>query len=294
MGYSTQANACVLPLIDRRLFGLYIKVMHANLTELEILGIVPFGRTGGSSRFYALRLSHPGWKDWQPGQFVMLRPPNFGLEIPWGRPFSICHMTTRHLICFFRVQGRGTERLAAMRQGEKLLAWGPLGTAFAMDANKPTLLLAGGMGIVPFVGYVNRHPQPWNITMLFGHREPLDCYPVDSINEHVPVDSLREQESGDLDNFIYSLQEKIRDCAEQSGLALACGPTPFLRTVKSIAQETGCRLQVSLENRMACGVGACLGCASRTTERWPDEAQRLQPVQTCLHGPVFWADEIEI
>ena len=48
-------------------------------------------------------------------------------------------------------------------------------------------LLAGGMGIVPFVGYVSEHPKPWNVTMLFGHREPLSCYPVDSINEHVPA-----------------------------------------------------------------------------------------------------------
>ena len=67
-----------------------------------------------------------------------------------------------------------------------------------MEPDTPTLLLAGGMGIVPFVGYVSEHPKPWNVTMLFGHREPLSCYPVDSINEHVPLDSLRETVPGDL------------------------------------------------------------------------------------------------
>jgi len=268
--------------------------MQESLIELEVLGIVPFGQTGRVSRFFALRLSHPGWSDWRPGQFVMLRPPSFGLELPWGRPFSICHMTKRHLICFFRVVGRGTERLAALRQGEKIMAWGPLGTAFDMEMDRPTLLLAGGMGIAPFVGYVNRHPQPWNVSMLFGHRESLDCYPVDSINEHVPVDSLREQDPNDLDNFIYSMQEKIRDCAEQGGLALACGPTPFLRTAKKLAQEFGCALQVSLENRMACGVGACLGCAVRAADAWPEGPLRGMPVPVCRRGPVFWANEVEI
>ena len=75
-----------------------------------------------------------------------------------------------------------------------------------MEPDTPTLLLAGGMGIVPFVGYVSEHPKPWNVTMLFGHREPLSCYPVDSINEHVPLDSLRETVPGDLDNFIFTIQ----------------------------------------------------------------------------------------
>lgn len=266
--------------------------MQARLIELKVLGIVPFGQPGDGSRFFALRLSRPDWPVWNPGQFVMLRPKTFGFEIPLGRPMSICHMTARHLICFFRVDGRGTERLARLSPGDTVLAWGPLGTSFAMDSDMPTLLLAGGMGIAPFVGYVNRHPQPWNLHMLFGHREPIGCYPVDSINEHIPVDSLREQESGDLDNFIYSIQEKVRDCAETGGLALACGPIPFLRTVKTAAAGVGCRLQLSLESRMACGIGACLGCVCQPSIRWPGGSR--MPVQVCTHGPVFWAEQVEI
>lgn len=195
-------------------------------------------------------------------------------------------MTARHLVCFFRVEGRGTRLLARLSPGDTVAAWGPLGTSFAMDSDMPTLLLAGGMGIAPFVGYVNRHPQPWNLQMLFGHREPVGCYPLDSINERIPVDSLREHDPGDLDNFIYSIQEKMADCSEQGGLALACGPLPFLRAVKKIAAETGCRLQISLESRMACGVGACLGCACKT-------AAQAMPVRICTEGPVFWAGNVE-
>lgn len=219
----------------------------------------------------------------------MLRPASFGLELPWGRPFSICHTTARHLICFFSVVGRGTKLISELKAGDSVLVWGPLGRGFVVEENRATLLLAGGMGIAPFVGYVTRHPQPWNLSMLFGHRDPAECFPVDSIADHIQVDSLRENEAGDLDNFIFSMQEKLADCAAQNGIALACGPLPFLRTAKQLAAQSGCRLQLSLESRMACGVGACLGCVCKPA---PD-APRKQPLQTCLHGPVFWANEIE-
>ncbi len=268
--------------------------MQPILTQLKVLDVVAFGPVSREKHFFAVRLTHPGWNEWHPGQFVMLRPESFGLELPWGRPFCICHMTARHLVCFIKTAGTGTERMAALRAGDKVMAWGPLGNYFAVEPNTPTLILAAGMGIAPFVGYVNRHPQPWNLAMLFGNRDPLDCYPVDSINEHIPVDSLREHEPGELDNLIYTVQEKIRDCAEQKGLVLACGPLPFLRVVRNFAITLKARAQISLENRMACGIGACLGCVCRTTSAWPVPSAREMPVQVCTNGPVFWADQVEI
>ena len=264
----------------------------SSCCELTVLDLVPFGQPGSDRRFFALRLSRPDWNDWTPGQFVMLRPASFGLEKPWGRPLGICLMRPQHLICFFQVVGRGTGQMAKLKPKDKVTVWGPLGNGFAVEPDTPTLLLAGGMGIAPFVGYVAKHPKPWNLTMLFGHREPLECYPVDSINEHIPLDTLRETVPGDLDNFIYTLQERIAEYAAQDGLILACGPQPFLRTVQKFASESGARMQLSLENKMACGVGGCLGCVVKTTGAWPVEAKRGQPVQCCTQGPVFWADQI--
>lgn len=257
--------------------------MPQTLNRLETLGIIPLGQSG---EFFALRLSRPDWPEWRPGQFTMLRPESFGLEIPWGRPFSICHMTDKHLICFFQVRGRGTRLLARLVPGDPVLAWGPLGTSFAVETGVPTLLLAGGMGIAPFVGYAHRHPEPWNVQMLFGHRWPIGCYPVDSLNERITVDSMQETASGDLDNFLFALEEKIRDCAGAGGIALACGPSPFLRAAMGIARACGCRLQVSLERRMACGVGACLGCVCKGADGLP--------ARVCVDGPVFWADALEL
>ncbi len=262
--------------------------------QLSVLDLVPFGQTGQEQHFFALRLERPAWDLWKPGQFLMIRPHSFGQELPWGRPLGICHMTTKHLICFFQSVGRGTERIAQLRAGDQVQVWGPLGNGFAMEPDVPTLLLAGGIGIVPFVGYVHFHPKPWNVTMLFGHRAPVDCYPMDSINERVPVDRLHESVPGDLENLIYTMRERISEYAEQQGLVLACGPMPFLRTVHRFAQEFGARAQLSLENVMACGVGACLGCVSKTTEKWPVHEKRNWPVQVCTHGPVFWSDQIDL
>lgn len=267
--------------------------MPAEISTLETLDVVPFGLADSGHQFFALRLEHPGWTNWQPGQFVMIRPESYGLEMPLARPLSICHVTKRHLVLFFKVVGKGTRALAQLKPGDKVRLWGPLGNYFAIETDRPTLLLAGGMGIAPFVGYVYRHPQAWNMSMLFGHRDPLGCYPVDSINERIPVDSLREDGKADLDNLIFSMQEKLRDCAEQKGLALACGPEPFLRSAASLARETGARLQVSLERKMACGIGACLGCACWTSKKFPVVSARERPVQICASGPVFWADQLD-
>lgn len=180
--------------------------------------------------------------------------------------------------------------MAQLRPNDEITAWGPLGTSFPVEEDAPTLLLAGGMGIAPFVGYVNRHPQPWNVHMLFGHRQPACCYPVANINEHITVDSLQEQEDGDLDNFIFALQERIQDCAEQNGLILACGPEPFLKTVQTFSLKLNGRAYLSLENRMACGVGACLGCVCASSKRGQD----TMPVRTCVEGPVFAAADISM
>ncbi len=177
-----------------------------------------------------------------------------------------------------------------------------------MEPNTPTLLLAGGIGIAPFVGYVNVHPTPWEVTMEFGHRMPLSCYPFDSMNERIPVESHMEREPADRDRFIALLDERIAEHAA-SGLVLACGPMAFLKTVQQLAAKHTARAQLCLETRMACGVGACLGCVVKSTlpedstvllrsdapaARPPAETHggHAHHVQTCTCGPNFWSDTV--
>ncbi len=265
----------------------------SQFVEISVLDLVPFGRENGAQTF-ALRLSPPPWKRYKPGQFVMIRPVGWGLELPWARPFSISRLSERDLVCFFQVVGRGTSRLAELKPGDTVRVWGPLGNGFAAEPDTPTLLLAGGVGIAPFIGYAGLHPRPRNLFMLFGHRAPAECYPLDSVGGRIELESMQENGPEDLERFIAAVDARMREYAARNGLALACGPLPFLRTVQQCAAKHGLRTQLSLEARMACGVGACLGCVVTTTEEWPVPEKRSRPVQSCNHGPVFWANHVNL
>lgn len=276
------------------------------LTQLTVMDLVPFGNAGSDTGFYALRLTPPGWEHWSPGQFVMLRPADASPEHLWGRPFSICRVTPKDMVIFFQTRGRATTAMAKLAPGNVLDVWGPLGNSFAVEAKTLTLLLAGGIGIAPFVGYVQHHPTPWDLSMEFGHRMPLECYPIDSITEYTMVEAHLEKEPGDLQFFIERMDDRIQKHAE-NGLVLACGPTPFLCTVQRLALKHKARAQLSLETRMACGVGACLGCVVKT-HLPPDDGSSIivhgegdmamrsksHNVQTCTCGPVFWADGVTL
>ncbi len=249
---------------------------------VNVLDCTPFGQCGEWPVLYRLRVELPAWDGWSPGQFVMLRPTSWGAELTWGRPFSICSADDVALDIFLQVVGRGTERLAQIDPGDKVSLWGPLGKGFEVEPDSPTLLLAGGVGIAPFTGYALRHPRPEKLHLVFGHRPPLSCYPYGPLAEQITAEAMQEKNPGDLPKFIELLRSRMREYAD-NGLVLACGPEPFLRTIHGLALELDVRTQLSLEHRMACGVGACMGCVVKTRDGLP--------MQTCTHGPMFWAHE---
>ena len=262
-------------------------------TDLPVTDHLPFSRPGEPG-FFALMLENPGWIHWLPGQFVMLRPHAWGSELTWARPFSISRVSSQSLVLFYQVVGRGTSRIAKLVSGDKVTVWGPLGTGFAVEPARPTLLLAGGIGIAPFYGYADRHPSPEHLSMLFGHRQISDCYPMDSLSQIIDVEHFRERTPADLPVFQDMIRARMKACRSKDGIALACGPMPFLRMIWEYALEIGLPTQLSLEQRMACGVGACLGCVTRTSMHWADPEKAGLPVQTCTSGPVFWAEDIDL
>ena len=276
------------------------------LTQLTVLDLVPFGNTGAQAAFFALRLTPPEWEGWSPGQFVMIRPSGMKGECLWGRPFSICSTSTRDLVLFFQVRGRATSAMARLEPGSLIDVWGPLGNALAVEPSAPTLLLAGGIGIAPFVGYVQNHPRPLNLSMEFGHRMPVECYPFDGIAQKADARSHQENGPEDREAFLALVDKRIQEHA-RGGLVLACGPTPFLKTVQTLALRYKARAQLCLETRMACGVGACLGCVVKAHLPADGDAtvKRLasgdglalaeaegKNIQTCSCGPNFWANSV--
>ncbi len=265
--------------------------------ELEVIDLVPFGQKN-EREFYALSLRRPSaqsefqWvQNYRAGQFVMVKPLNS--QLTWARPFSICRMTANTLVLFFQVVGRGTRELAKIKSGEKLLIWGPLGTFFQQE-EKPTLLLAGGIGIAPFAGYLEQHPNPSYLSMIFTHRLSAQNYPIENFSNQILFENIYENSDMDIFYTLEKIKKAMLEIKQKDGLVLTCGPMPFLKAIWSIAMEHKIRTQLSLEEKMACGVGACLGCVAITSKDYHNEEKAGLPVQTCLHGPVFWAQDLDL
>ena len=258
--------------------------------DAKVLSLTPHGPEGLTHGLWLMEVESSGDVHVRPGQFAMLRPPDWGFDPLWARPFSICRARPDRLAFHFQVAGRGTAALTRLAPGDLVTVWGPLGNGFAVEPGTPTLLLAGGIGIAPFVEYGATHPDPARLSLLFGHRPPLSCYPFGDLARIMPAESFQDKTDKDIVRFVELLDMRMAAHGAQAGkngaLALACGPTPFLKSVLASAARHGVRCQVSLENRMACGVGACLGCVAK------DHAGHN--VQTCTEGPVFWAGDVTL
>lgn len=253
--------------------------------DVPILSVAPAGPEGAAHGCYYLEFENPGFAPAVAGQFVMVRPSAFRGDPVWPRPFSICRLSASKLTLFVQVCGRGTDILCRMVPGETATIWGPLGQGFDLEPELPTVMLAGGVGIAPFVEYAASHPTPQELSLVFGHRQPRSCYPYDRIAGMVGSASAYEERSPqDREMFVEALETAVSEYAD--GLIVACGPRPFLLTVARLSRKYSARTQVSLENRMACGVGGCLGCVEKNALG--------SYVQTCTQGPVFWVEELSL
>lgn len=258
--------------------------MVRNCREVKVREVRFLGAWDEPSDFVELTLENPGWDGYLPGQFAMLRPKHWGLELTWGRPFSISHADNDSVTFFFQVVGRGTERLARLKPDDEVIIWGPLGNGFSAPEKTPTLLLAGGMGIAPFRGYIEKHQTPELLRLFFAHRASIDAYPFQKLSDSVRAEAVQEKSPEDLPLIIERIEGEVHNA--KGGLVLACGPLPFLKTIQEAAREHKVRAELSLERSMACGVGACLGCVCKDGQN--------KHVQVCARGPVFQSDDVHL
>ena len=217
------------------------------------------------------------------GQFVHIK---CGHSRLLRRPISVCEWQAdqQRLRIVFEVRGEGTEWLARRKAGDTLDVLGPLGCGFQVEREARCLLVGGGIGVPPMLGCAK-----WTAgqsTAVLGFRS-ADRAMLTEEFQKCCKDVLLCSDDGSLGQkgFVDAQVRAVLEKDKNFTAVLACGPKPMLKNVAAVAAEYGVPCQVSMEERMACGVGACLGCAIQMADGTMKHV--------CKDGPVFDAEEVE-
>ena len=225
----------------------------------------------------------------RPGQFLSLYTGNAGKLLP--RPSSICEIDkeTSRIRLVYRVTGKntGTEAFSKMQPGDKIEALGPLGNGFPLEEaeGKKVFLIGGGIGIPPMLETAKQlNAQK---TAVLGYRDELFLNEEFAKYADVYV-ATEDGSSGTKGNVLNAIQEKTLE----ADVIFACGPTPMLRALKEYAAANHITCWISMEERMACGIGACLACVCKSKEI--DAHSQVHNKRVCKDGPVFLSTEVEL
>jgi dihydroorotate dehydrogenase electron transfer subunit len=224
----------------------------------------------------------------EPGQFVMIRVRS-GLDPLLRRPFSICGVRGDLFLVLYRVVGKGTGLMAGLREGEKVQVLGPLGKGFAVpEKNFSPLLIGGGIGTAPLI-FLAQLQGKKDLTFMTGFRSAKDVLSPQAITgKNTVVLVATDDGSQGHHGPVTDLLEKVLQEKQGEKAVYACGPKPMLRKVVEMSVGRGIPCQVSLEANMACGLGACQGCAAKASA-----ASGRSYVYVCKEGPVFEAKDID-
>jgi len=222
-----------------------------------------------------------------PGQFLSVYSKDESRMLP--RPISICEVDKEkgRLRLVYRIAGKGTAEFSGYAEGDTLEVVGPLGNGFPLDRGyKKVFLIGGGIGVPPMVELSKQLPGEKQIVVGYRNSE---LFLREELEANGTVYIATEDGSvGTKGNVI----DAIRENGLTADAIFACGPTPMLRALKAFAEENGMDCFLSLEERMACGVGACLACVCKSMD--VDEHTHVNNKRICKDGPVFAAEEIEL
>lgn len=222
------------------------------------------------------------------GQFLGIYPKDKSALLP--RPISICEADQERgaLRIVYRVAGAGTGEFCGYRAGDTISVLGVLGNGFPLEKGegKKVFLMGGGIGIPPILELAKRLNAEKQ--MILGYRND-GLFLKEDLDRYGQVYVATEDGSvGTKGNVM----DAVRENGLEAEVIYACGPMPMLRAIKAYAAEWGIPAYISLEERMACGVGACLGCVVKTKEI--DHHSHVHNARICTDGPVFEASELDI
>ncbi|MFA9378929.1 MAG: dihydroorotate dehydrogenase electron transfer subunit [Lachnotalea sp.] len=219
----------------------------------------------------------------KPGQFISVYCKDGSRMLP--RPISICEIDQEEdsLRIVYRTIGQGTQEFATYKAGNMVHIMGPLGNGFPL-IQKKAFLIGGGIGIPPMLQLAKELDCEKQIVV--GYRDEL--FLEEDLKQNGQLYIATEDGSiGTKGNVIDSIRENNLDAQ----VIYACGPTPMLKAVKEYAREHKIEAWLSLEEKMACGVGVCLACVCKSKEI--DSHTNVNNKRVCKDGPVFLAEEVE-
>ena len=296
----------------RRLLMLVGEEVHDRTSQVEGNHMLIFGHNSELSRFAPNRqqlidqarqagamtfLAHP-FDDPLPGQFVMMRIA--GLQDPFlSRPLSIYAFSRSQKGCMiellYRVAGRGTGIMAGLIAGSEVEVIGPLGQSYRVDPlMKNIVFIAGGIGVAPLsllAGHLGETVcrEASSMTFFLGARTAEEIVGLELLHKYCyrVIVCTDDGSMGEKGQVISVFKKEMAKFPSAETALYACGPRPML---KALAMMVGGKYmcQVSLEERMACGVGACAGCVVAIKEQAGAMAYR----RVCADGPVFDLEKV--
>jgi dihydroorotate dehydrogenase electron transfer subunit len=259
------------------------KVLKEQIVDMEMLCQDVFKMTIKSEYVAANAL---------PGQFVNIKCG--GIDALLRRPISICDVdkAKNTFDIVFQIKGNGTEKLCHKCAGD-VDVMAPLGNPFTIDDKyKNICVVGGGIGTFPLL-YLLKSSKAENKTALLGFRTKAAVVLENQFRaaaQHVEIAT----DDGTYGNkaFVTDLLEQriieLNKLGQKLDLVYTCGPTPMMRKVAAIAEKNNIGCQVSMEQRMGCGIGACLVCACKTKQGEDDWSFS----HVCKDGPVFWSTDV--
>lgn len=226
------------------------------------------------------------------GQFVSLYSNDASKLLP--RPISLCGIDaeagTLRLVYRVTGEGTGTEEFSRLKAGDTIRVLGPLGNGFTVEPGKKAFLIGGGIGIPPMLELAKsiKADGTCEFVSVMGYRD-AQTFLLDEFKEQGDCYVATEDGSvGAKGNVLDAMKEYKLN----ADVIYACGPTPMLRALKAYAAEQGMTCYISMEERMACGIGACLACVCDSKEK--DAHSNVKNKRICKEGPVFLAEEVDL
>lgn len=235
-----------------------------------------------AENIYSLTLALPEAVKIRAGQFADL---SVGGAHLLKRPLAVCKADGEKVTVCYQIRGEGTKLLSERKAGETLDALLPLGNGFYLKQNeKKIALVGGGVGIFPMISVIGEYAAEKEISAYIGFRNKGAVCGLEELKRAKKLTAVTDDGSfGEKMNAVQAFAADL-EAGERPDVVLSCGPLPMLRALKTVLEGRDIPCYVSLEERMGCGIGACLVCVCELTNG--------EHARVCKDGPVFGIGEV--